>query len=102
MRRLNHKYNAVRVELDGFKFASKKEGKRYAELKLLKEAGECIMFLFQVPFRMPASTYWADYMVFWKDGRVTVEDTKGFKTPAYNKQKRLMGVHFPMVEIEEN
>jgi len=99
--RIKHKFRAVRVERDGFKFPSKKEGNRYDELKLLKQAGEIILFLHQVPFRMIGSTYWADFMVFWKDGSVTVEDVKGFKTPAYKKQKAMMAIHFPAVEILE-
>lgn len=96
-----HKYNAVQVERDGFKFGSKREGKRYDELKLAKRSGECVFFLHQVPFRMPGSTYWADFMAFWEDGNITIEDTKGFKTSAYKKQKAMMAVHFPIVEIIE-
>lgn len=34
------KYKAVRTEVDGYKFASKAEARRYAELKLLVKAGE--------------------------------------------------------------
>ncbi len=98
---MRHKYRAVQVERDGFKFASKREGRRYDELKLLKQAVEVVFFLHQVPFRMPGSTYWADFMVFWKDGTVTVEDTKGFKTPEYKKQKRMMAIHFSAIEIME-
>ena len=96
-----HKFRAVQVERDGFKFPSKKEGARYDELKLLKQAGEVIFFLHQVPFRMAGSTYWADFMVFWSNGDATVEDVKGFKTPSYKKQKAMMKIHFPMVEIQE-
>lgn len=33
-----NKYGAVRTELDGYKFDSKKEAKRYGELKLLERA----------------------------------------------------------------
>ncbi|MBT5631649.1 MAG: DUF1064 domain-containing protein [Nitrospina sp.] len=99
--RPRHKYNAVQVERDGFKFPSKAEGKRYDELKLCKQSGDCVMFLHQVPFRMSGSTYWADFMVFWNDGSVTVEDVKGMKTAAYKKQKAMMAVHFPAVEIQE-
>ena len=101
MKLRKHKYSAVQVERDGFKFSSKKEGRRYDELVLARRSGECVMFLHQVPFRMPGSTYWADFMVFWKDGETTVEDTKGFKTAAYKKQKAMMAVHFPAVEIQE-
>ena len=35
-----HKYGAVRTEVDGVKFASKAEAKRYSELRLLEKAGK--------------------------------------------------------------
>lgn len=101
MREIKHKYNATRVERDGFKFDSKREGKRYDELKLCKRSGDCVMFLHQVPFRMPGSVYWADFMVFWKDGAVTVEDVKGMRTAAYKKQLAMMAIHFPSVVVTE-
>lgn len=99
--RLRHKYGAKPVERDGFKFASKKEAKRYDELILLQRSGDVVMFLMQVPFRMPGTKYVADFMVFWLDRNVTVEDVKGFKTPTYKTKKRMMAIHFPSVEITE-
>ena len=37
---MKNKYNAQATEIDGFKFASKKEARRYTELLLLQRAGE--------------------------------------------------------------
>jgi len=34
-----NKYRNVRTEVDGIKFASKKEARRYQELRLLEKAG---------------------------------------------------------------
>jgi len=99
--RLRHKYGAVKVERDGFTFDSKKEGRRYDDLLLLKRSGDVVMFLHQVPFRMPGTKYVADFLVFWKDGSVTVEDVKGMKTDTYKLKKRMMAIHFPEVEIQE-
>lgn len=99
--RLKHKYSAVAVERDGFRFDSRKEGRRYDELILLQRAGDVVMFLHQVPFRMPGTKYVADFLVFWKDGSVTVEDCKGYLTETYKLKKRLMAVNFPAVEIIE-
>lgn len=45
---LGHKFKAIRCEEDGIKFASKKERKRYQELKLLKEKGDVVQFLPQI------------------------------------------------------
>ncbi len=44
------KYKAVRTEVDGIKFASKKEARRYGELLLLQRAGEISNLELQVPF----------------------------------------------------
>jgi len=96
------KYNSKRVEIDGFKFDSKKEAKRYSELKILKEIkGDVSYFLLQVPFKMPGTKYVADFLVFWADGSHTVEDTKGFRTATYKLKKRMMAHHYPEVEIVE-
>ena len=99
--KLRHKYNAVQVKRDGYTMKSKKQAHRYDELVLLKKAGECLFFLFEVPFRMPGTVYWADFIPFWADGTVTVEDVKGFKTDTYKMKKRMMAVHYPSVEIQE-
>lgn len=40
MRRRANKYGAKPTEVDGIKFASKAEAKRYGELKLLERAGQ--------------------------------------------------------------
>src|SRR5262245_60447535 len=34
------KFGAIRVEVDGIKFASRKEARRYGELRVLERAGE--------------------------------------------------------------
>lgn len=40
IKRNAHKFNAVKTVIDGHTFASKAEAARYAELKLLRRAGE--------------------------------------------------------------
>ena len=70
---MRHKYNAVCVDRDGFKLASKKEGTFYDELKISKQSRDCMKFLNQVPFRMRGSTYLADFMVFWKTLKVCAQ-----------------------------
>jgi hypothetical protein len=83
------KYNNKTVVIDGYKFHSAKEGKRYSELKLLQMAGEIKYFLMQVPFHLaPDLTYLVDFMIVWQDGAVTYEDVKGYKvTSSMNKIK---------------
>lgn len=98
------KYGNKKKTVNGFTFDSIKEANRYQELLLLQQAVDSPIeyFLFQVPFRLePKITYWADFLIKWKDGRVTVEDTKGVRTQVYKIKKKLMATHYPTVEIEE-
>lgn len=86
--------------VDGITFDSKKEARRYGELKLLRAAGEC-WFLRQPRFDLPGGTkYTADFQVFWKDGRMSVEDVKGYRTAAYIRAKKQVEALYP-VTIEE-
>lgn len=94
------KFHAVICEADGIKFRSKKERARYLELTFLKHAGMC-WFLRQVPFHLPGNTkYVLDFMVFWKDGKVTYEDTKGHRTQEYIMKKKQVEALYP-VQIKE-
>lgn len=80
--KLKHKFKAISVTDDGIKFASKKEHKRYVELKALQKVGEILFFLRQVPFHLPANIkYVCDFQVYWSNGDITFEDVKGIKTP---------------------
>lgn len=93
--RLRHKYNAKPVTDDGIRFSSKKEHKRYLELKLLQNSGEVAFFQMQCPFHLPAGVkYICDFQVYWKDGNITFEDVKGVKTDIYKlKKKQVEGVY---------
>ena len=87
--KLKHKFHAIRSESDGFKFASKKEQKRYLELKMLRQAGEVLFFQMQAPFHLTGGVkYVCDFQVYWKNGDITFEDVKGVKTPMYILKKK--------------
>jgi len=96
---LGHKFNAVAVERDGFKFKSKMQRRRYDDLVLAQKAGDVVMFLQEVPFRMPGTVYWADFLVFWASGVCSVEDVKGVETATFKTKRRMMAIHYPSVEI---
>ena len=54
---MSHKYNAIPTTVDGIRFASKREARRYLELKLLQKAGHISDLELQPRFRlMSAST----------------------------------------------
>jgi hypothetical protein len=98
---MRHKFKAVPTVRDGFRFDSKKEARRFDDLKLLQKAGEIVFFLRQVPFHLPGNvTYRIDFLVFWSDGNVTFEDVKGVRTPQYITKKKIVETLYP-ITIEE-
>lgn len=100
------KYSSRKITVDGESFDSRKEFRRYQELKLLSRAGEISNLQRQVRFKlMPAQRdkngkvierqcdYVADFVYYerTKDGvTLTVEDTKGFRTKDYIIKRKLM------------
>ena len=98
---LKHKFRAIPTELDGIKFASRKEAKRYRELRLLEKSGELLFFLRQVPFHLPANVkYVCDFLCFWKDETVTIEDVNGIKTSLYILKKKQVEATYPVKIME--
>ena len=96
-----HKFNAVKTELDGINFDSKKEAKYYTELKLRMKAGEVVFFLRQVPLDLPGKVkYRIDFQEFHSDGTVHFIDVKGKKTDMYIAKKKMVEALYP-IEIEE-
>lgn len=95
------KYNARKTEVDGILFDSKKEARRYKELKLLEKAKEVEnlklqpRFVLMEGFRHEGKAirkieYIADFMYFDNmSNELVVEDTKGYKTDVYNVKKKL-------------
>lgn len=121
------KYNNKKIEVDGMTFDSKKEANRYKELSLLQKAGEISGLRTQVRYVLIPSqrevsdevytmgenkgkykpgkllerecTYVADF-VYYKDGEVIVEDTKGFRTKEYIIKRKLM-LYVHHIQIKE-
>lgn len=101
--RATSKYGSRKVEVDGILFDSRKEARRYAELRLMERAGEISMLERQVPFQLiPAQrdgngkvieravSYIADFVYINRNGKRIVEDVKGFRTEVYKIKKKLM------------
>jgi Protein of unknown function (DUF1064) len=98
---MKHKYKAHQIKLDEINFQSKKEARRYSELKLLRNNGDVIFFLRQVPFHLPGNVkYICDFQIFWSNGEVTFEDVKGFKTPLYQTKKKIVESLYPIKIID--
>lgn len=124
---MKNKYHSKKVEVGGIVFDSKKEAKRYSELLLLEKAGaitelqrqvKYILIPAQREFSMEVYTkgrnkgcfkpgkllekecaYIADF-VYKEDGRIVVEDTKGFRTKDYIIKRKLM-LHEHGIRIKE-
>lgn len=93
---MKSKYHAVKEEVDGITFASRKEAQRYRELKLMERAKAIQDLQIQVAFPLIKKSaygreikYIADF-VYYDNGHMVVEDTKGFRTDVYKIKKRLM------------
>ena len=98
------KYSAQPVYHDGIRFASKKEGKRYLELKLLERAGQITRLELQPRFDLiingvNCGFYKADFRYFQNGKRIT-EDCKGMRTPLYALKSKIVSALYN-VEILE-
>jgi hypothetical protein len=100
------KYSNVRVTVDGIKFHSKLEARRYGELKILKATNHIEWFLMQVPISCGGGVFYrADFMIKWRtsllvEPRITFEDCKGVDTPAsINKRKQVKALWGIDVEL---
>ena len=109
--RAGQKYHNRVVVVDGIKFDSKAEHKRYCYLKLLERHGDISDLRLQVPFLLiprqvapsgakeRACIYVADF-VYSVGGKTVVEDVKGVVTAEYRiKRKLLLQVHG--IEVKE-
>tara|TARA_B100000683_G_scaffold246396_1_gene258014 strand:- start:380 stop:772 length:393 start_codon:yes stop_codon:yes gene_type:complete len=129
MKWTKHKYRAVKTTVDGKTFDSKKEAKRYTELKLLEKTGMITHLELQPTYQITVNgvdicKYKADFRYFtvraenreqysnskgeWvvptktgdREGQI-IEDVKGFKTPIYRLKKKLVEACFPGTLIKE-
>lgn len=93
------KYGAIPTTVDGYRFASRAEARRYAELRLMALAGEIADLELHPRFRLVVNgqsigAYVADFA--YTDvatGRRVVEDVKGgqaTRTAVYRLKRRLM------------
>ncbi|NKG34765.1 DUF1064 domain-containing protein [Acinetobacter junii] len=105
-----NKFNAQKIELDGMTFDSKKEHKRYIELKAMQQRGEIFGLEHHTKFELapktklegekrvkPALRYFADFTYYISTGEYIVEDVKSAATrklASYRNKKHLMKTVF--------
>ncbi len=107
-----HVAPAAARTLDGIRFDSKAEMKRYQELLLLQRAGQIHELELQPPFvliepfidvqgnRHRGVKYIGDFM-YKENGRYVVEDCKGVRTRDYTIKRQLFVQKFPNVIFRE-
>lgn len=96
VKRTRTKYRNKHCQINGIKFHSKAEAKRYLDLSLLQSVGEISDLKLQVPFQITINNqklckYIADF-TYMKDGKLIVEDKKGVRTATFNLKKKLMKI----------
>jgi hypothetical protein len=89
-----NKYANEATVVHGVRFASRREARRWLELKLLEGAGLIVELRRQVRFELvvnevPVCAYLADF-VYRENGELIVEDSKGVRTREYRLKARLM------------
>lgn len=103
------KYRSLKAEVDGHKFHSRKEAKRYGELNALLMAGEIHCLAMQVPYEVYVKQkmvckWVADFVYLVYDGKTKkqiVEDVKGFRTPLYKLKKKLVEAFYDIEILEK-
>lgn len=91
-----NKYGARKVTVNGQIFDSQKECHRYGVLRLLERAGKISDLKRQVTYELipkqvgeRACSYIADF-TYYEDGKLIVEDCKGYRTDEYKIKRKLM------------
>lgn len=113
MYRRPSKYKAIKTVVDGITFDSRKEGRRYRELRLLEQAGVIEDLYLQPHFLIQEAyskngravrkiEYIADFSYYdLERKKFVVEDVKGLKTDVYRLKKKIFEYKYPDLEISE-
>lgn len=89
-----NKYHAKKTTIDGIRFDSQREGRRYLDLKLLLRGKVISGLKLQVRFPLTINgfkicDYIADF-TYEENGEQIIEDCKGMRTYHYKLKKKLM------------
>lgn len=90
-----HKYGAIPTVIDGIRFASKAEARRYQELTLLERNFLIKNLELQPSYQLIVNDqkicrYIADFRYTTPDGIEHIEDVKGIETPMFKLKRKLM------------
>lgn len=109
-----NKYHNIKTVVDGITFDSKKEARRYQEIKLMERAGIISGFIRQPKFvlqdkfttregvKEQAITYKADFAIKFKDKSIwTIWEVKGgnaTRTDDYELRRKMFLKRYPCVD----
>lgn len=105
-----NKYRNKKIIIDGIKFDSIAEGRRYKELKLLQQGNYITELKLQPKFELQAKytnnknehiraiTYKADFS-YIENGKLVVEDVKGMETKEFKLKKKLFEYKFRDIDL---
>ncbi len=97
------KYRNQKIELDGYTFDSKKESRRYIELRKMQTIGQINCLNCQTPFQLSVCKYIADFTYKNAEGELVVEDVKSKITrrlSTYRLKSKLMKAELGIKIIE--
>jgi hypothetical protein len=106
------KFSSVMTTVDGIKFRSKAEARRYGELKLLEKAGEIKDLELQPRYPLHVGgfgiyrgTHIGDYLADFRyregpKGLLRIEDVKGVKTALYRWKKKHVEAQYGITVTE--
>lgn len=105
MARGGSKYKNQPTEVNGVRFASKKEAGRYKELLWLASVGKITGLALQVRYPLRVNdrlitTYVSDFDYTTDTGESIVEDAKGYRTQIYLLKKKLMAAVYDIKIVE--
>jgi hypothetical protein len=91
------KYNNVRTEYAGVRYASKAEAAYAYELDIMRQAGRINGWTGQPRFRLGCAenVFVADFVVWGKDGGAWVVDVKGVRTAKFARDVKLWRAYGP-------
>ena len=94
------KYGSKATVVDGHRFASQKEAKRYVELRLLLRLSKIRNLELQPKFRFPMGfSYVADFRYQTEAGETVIEDTKGFETAVFKLKAKCFRHFYPDLKL---
>lgn len=98
------KYSNIKTVVNGIKFDSKLEAKRYGELRLLEKAGAITDLVLQARFPLSVDhqiigSYVCDFL-YLENGKKVVEDCKGLPTPIYRWKKKHLKAQYGIDIVE--